>query len=107
MSHRVTTETQITNRAFAIAALTKAGASFKEIGGQLHITAGRTQGTLDLATGQIAGDTDRWNDTDFDALRQAYAEESYVSELRRQGASIQSRTVDSEGNIVILYQTTG
>jgi hypothetical protein len=107
MSHRVTTKTSITNNDYAIAALAKAGFTHKSTGAsKLEVRKGSSVGDLDLTTGEITGDTDRWKAGDFDLLSQAYAEEAYVSELRRQGASIQERTVDTEGNIVIVYQTT-
>jgi hypothetical protein len=108
MSHRVTTQTQMNDRVHAAAAFTKAKISHKDLGnGKFSLTAGRSQGVLDIGTGEIVGDGDRWNESDFNVLKQAYAEEVFTSELRRQGATVQSRDVDKEGNIVILYQTTG
>jgi hypothetical protein len=106
MSHRVTTETKITDRETAITAFKKANVFFTENKGSFDIKCGRTNGVLDLATGKITGDSDHWNAKDFDGLKQAYAVEVYVNELRRQGASVQNTTVDTEGNIVIVYQTT-
>lgn len=108
MSHRVTTDTEIKNREFALSALKKIGTPFKDLGkNKLEVRSGKSTGTLDLATGTITGDTDRWHAPDFDLLKQHYAEEAYVAELHRQGASVQSREVDKEGNIVITFQTTG
>lgn len=107
MSHRVTTQTQIKDKTLALEAFAQAGVKFKPAGANaFDIESGRSKGKIDLSSGVITGDTDRWADTDFDVLRQAYAEGAYVSELRRQGATIQSRTTDQEGNIVIVYQTT-
>lgn len=108
MSHRVTTETKIRDRNAATVAMKAAGVLFKDLGNDtFEVKSGRTGGVLDLKTGTITGDTDRWSEKDFDGLKQSYAEETLTVELRRQGASIQSRQVDNEGNIVIMYQTTG
>ena len=107
MSHRVTTQSQIKNKDLAVQAFKAAGLTASAVGPtKFEVRAGRSVGVLDLDTGVIAGDTDRWSENDFDGLRQHYAEASYVAELRRTGASIQERTVDKEGNIVIVYQTT-
>jgi hypothetical protein len=85
-----------------------AGVIAKDLGNnKFDVKSGCTSGTLNLRTGTITGDTDCWNEADFDGLKQSYAEETLVAELRRQGASVQSRSIDNEGNIVIMYQTTG
>lgn len=108
MSHRVTTDTEIKSRDAALVAFKTANAQVRDLGSnKFEVRSGRSVGTLDLGTGQIVGDTDRWHAPDFDLLKQHYAEEVYTSELRRQGAVVQSREVDKQGNIVITYQTTG
>lgn len=108
MSHRVTTKTEITDRELALSALKSAGVTFRDLGNnKFTITASGVTADLNLATGEIGGDADHLRSGPFDTLKQHYAEQKYVWELRRQGHTVESRQVDAQGNIVIMYQTNG
>lgn len=103
MSHRVTVNTEIKDRALAIEALKSAGISFREQGDTLALESGDYRNaTLNLKTGAITGDTD-WghNAGKLGLLRQNYAEAKFKQEAFRQGVSITDRTVDKDGNIVL------
>ena len=108
MSHRVTTQTEIKDRELALGAFKAAGIKFRDLGSNtFEVTTGRSTATLNLTNGQIEGDDMRWKEADFDVLKQHYAEQSLLWNLRRQGHTVQNREVNKEGDIVILYQTTG
>jgi len=104
MSRRVTTQTQITDRELAIDAFKAAGANYRETTpGTFSLTVGRSGGTLNLKTGTIEGDSDNFSDKDFDSLRQNYAHQKLLWELRRQGGTVDSSAVDRQGRIVVEY----
>ncbi len=104
MSHRVTTQTEIKDRGLAIQALKQAGLSYREVGDQLAITSGRmANSTIDLRTGTITGDTDHGHTREtLGMLRQYYGEAKYRAECAKQGISIESRTVNKAGDIVLM-----
>jgi hypothetical protein len=106
MSKRVTTQTEIKDRAIALDAFKASGTNFREITGDtFEVRAGHSHGVLDLRTGQIEGDDMSFRKDDFTNLVQHYGEQKYMTELRRIGASIHSREVDRDGNIILTYQT--
>lgn len=103
MSHRVTVNTEIKDRALALDALKAAGVSYREQGDFLHLTGGDyNNATINLKTGQISGDTD-WghNSGKLGLLRQHYGEAKFRQEAFRQGITISNRTVDKDGNVVL------
>jgi hypothetical protein len=104
MSHRVTTQTEIKDKNFAVQALKSAGLSYREVGEQIHITSGRlANATLDLRSGLISGDTDHGHSSEtLGMLRQHYSEAKYRAECQKQGISVESRTVNKEGHIVLM-----
>ncbi len=107
MSHRVTVQTEIKDRALAIEALKSAGVQYREQGEVLHLSSGGYENaTLNLKTGAISGDTD-WghNAGKLGLLRQNYAEAQFKQEAFRQGISIQGRTTDKDGSIVLHCRT--
>jgi hypothetical protein len=104
MSHRVTVQTEIKDRALAIEALKSVGVQYREQGEVLHLTSGGYENaTINLKSGQVLGDTD-WghNASKLGLLRQAYSEAKFRQESFRQGVSITSRTVDKDGNVVLM-----
>lgn len=107
MSHRVTVQTEIKDRALAIEALKAAGVSYREQGEVLHLTSGGYENTtLNLKTGAISGDTDYGHNAGkLGLLRQNYSEAAFRQESFRQGISIQDRSVDKDGNIVLHCRT--
>jgi hypothetical protein len=105
MSHRVTTETEMKDARLLAQAAKTAGVTFTESsGGLIHFTGGLLGGAiLNLKTGQVSGDSDYGHTTEvLGGLRQAYGEAKYKAECIRQGIQIESRTVDREGNIVLM-----
>jgi hypothetical protein len=105
MSHRVTTETEIKDKALLTVAAKTAGITFTEQGtDQIRFTGGKlSNATLDLRTGRITGDTDYGHtESGLGVLRQAYGEAKYKDECRRQGITIENRQVDRDGNIVLM-----
>ena len=101
MSHRVTTQSEIKDRALATQAAKAAGITFVEEGDRLRFTSGTLMhATLDLRTGLISGDTDHGHtDAKLGVLRQHYSEAKYNLECTRQGIMVESRTVTREGHI--------
>ncbi len=104
MSHRVTTETEIKDKALLVQACKTTGITFSEQGEQIRFTSGKmANATLDLRTGRITGDSDYGHTSSgLGELRQAYGEAKYKGECARQGIQIESRSVDREGNIVLM-----
>jgi hypothetical protein len=107
MSHRVTTQTEIKDRALAIQALKSAGLSYNEVGSTIQITSGRmASASIDLNTGLISGDTDYGHNQDsLGMLRQYYGEAKYRLECNKQGVMIESRAVEKNGDIVLMWAT--
>jgi len=107
MSHRVTVQTEIKDRMLAIDSLKAANIQYREQGDTLYLTSGGFENaTLNLKTGQVSGDTDYGHNVGkLGVLRQHYAEAKFKQESFRQGISIQSRTVDRDGNIVLHCRT--
>lgn len=112
MSHRVTTETNMTDLSVVkkVAADQKIG--FTESGKTLTFTSGSMRNaTLDTSTGRITGDTD-WGHTQtgLGMLRQGYSEELYRRECLKQGIQVESRQVVSyqgQNNVVKLVLSMG
>jgi len=105
MSHRVTTETEIKDKALLAQACKTANVSFSEMGNEtIRFTSGPlSNAVLDLKSGRITGDTDYGHTkSGLDTLKQHYGEAKYKNECSRQGIQIESRSVDHEGNIVLM-----
>jgi hypothetical protein len=105
MSHRVTTETEIKDKALLMQACKTAGITFADHGNDhVRFTSGKlSNAVLDLRTGRITGDTDYGHtESGLGVLRQAYGEAKYKDECHRQGISIESRTVDKNGDIILM-----
>jgi hypothetical protein len=107
MSRRVTTKTEIKDKALAIQALKTADMSYREEGDSLFITSGAlANARINLTTGEISGDSDYRHTTEsLGALRQFYGEAKYRQECLRQGITIESRTINREGNIELVCMT--
>ena len=104
MSHRVTTETEIKDKALATAALKTAGISYQESGQTIRFTSGPlANATLDLSTGRISGDTDYGHSpAKLAELKMFYGEAKYKLECNRNGIMVESRTVNKAGEIELL-----
>ena len=105
MSKRVTTQTEITDSSIFTKAVASCGIKSSKIDDNTYeLRTAHSIGILNLKTGSIEGDDMSFRSGDFDTLKQHYAEKKYMWELEMRGASVHSRTVDREGNIVITYQ---
>ena len=106
MSHRVTTRTEIKDKALAIQALQKAGFGYDEDGTMLHVTSGPMRNaTIDLRTGNVQGDTDHsHSESKLGALRKYYTEAKFRKEALKQGITIERREVLANGEIKLFCQ---
>ncbi len=103
MSHRVTTQTQITNKELAVQALKSAGWSYQEQGTVLFITGGPMRNaSLDTRTGTITGDSDYHNRGTLGALRRHYTEALIRADAIKKGATVESREVLKNGDIRLV-----
>jgi len=104
MSHRVTTATEIKDKALAMQAAKAAGVSFVEDVNGLRFTSGTMKNAvLDLKTGQITGDTDYGHTSEkLGLLRMHYSEAKYKLECARQGIMVESRQVNRDGEIEMI-----
>lgn len=105
MSHRVTVQTEIKDKAVAISALTASKLSYTESGDTLRITSGNLANvSINLKTGEVSGDTDYRSHTkdNLGLLRQNYAEAKFAAECHKNGITVDERSVDREGNIILL-----
>lgn len=101
MSHRITTKTEIKDLALAKKALDQAGMGYRESGTTLAITSGSLRGaTMDLATGEISGDSDFHSRDSLGALRQIYAEQLVRSRIQMAGHYVESREMQ-DGKIIL------
>jgi len=105
MSRRITTRTEITDKELAIEALKSAGISYQVDGDTINLTSGTyTHATLDLQTGTIEGDSDYGHSSrNLGLLRQHYSEAKVKAKYLREGTIIDSREVNSEGDIVLMW----
>lgn len=104
MSHRVTTKTEIKDKAIAIAALKAANYTYVEQGDTLRVTSGpMDRAVIHLKTGEVVGDTDVHNKSDdsLGALKQRYTEAKFRRELQLSGGEIMSSVTNKDGDIVL------
>jgi hypothetical protein len=107
MSRRVTTRTEIKDKDLAKDALKIAGFSYRDEGNTLLITSGKlANARIDLTTGTVSGDSDyRHSEEAMGELRRHYGEAKYTLECRRQGITIESRTVNRAGEVELVCMT--
>lgn len=103
MSHRVNMKTQIKNADRAKEALKLAGCSYRESGGMIHITSGGLENvSIDLTSGNISGDSDYGHTAEkIGILRQHYTEAERRYVYLKEGVTIESRSMDEKGRIVL------
>jgi hypothetical protein len=94
----------ITDRELAVSSLKKLGYGYREAGNSLTITSGpMSNALLNLESGEVTGDTDYGHSREgLQALNQTYGEQKYVQECQRQGITIESRSVDQQGNVILM-----
>jgi len=100
MSHRVTTETNMTEKDVVLKVAKAQGINCSESANSIRFTGGQLNNAmLDLKSGRISGDTDFGHtESALGMLRQAYSEELYRRECLKQGIQIESRSVLSQHN---------
>jgi hypothetical protein len=107
MSHKLTHQTEITDRDIAIAAIKKAGWSYRTSGpNTLALTSGpMDRATIDLSNGNVTGDTDVHTRNALGALRVYYGEQKLVAEILKNGGFVdeESRVVHKNGEIEFTY----
>lgn len=106
MSHRVTTQVNITDSALAIATLRELGLPFTQTGDVIEITGGSgyKHARINLKKGTITGDSDHGhNSKKFGLLRQAYSRTKYRATLAAEGAIIESEEVMRDGVVEFIY----
>jgi hypothetical protein len=93
----------------AVQALNSANIKHEVQGDSIHLTSGNLRNAvINLTTGTISGDTDHGhNEKTFGLLRQHYSEAKVRSEYLKTGATIEERTVDQEGNVVLQWAMQG
>jgi len=104
MSHRVTTQTEIKDKALAAQAAKAAGLTFVEEGDTLRFTSGSMKNAvLNLRTGQIMGDTDYGHSAEkLGAFKMWYSEAKYNLECARQGIMVETRSMNENGEIELI-----
>lgn len=113
MSHRVTTETSMTDKSVVAKVAKAQNYTFVESGNSIRFTSGKlNHAVLDLTTGRVSGDTDFGHtETILGALHQAYNEEIYRRECLKQGIQIEDRQVlkqhNGQQNVVKLVISMG
>lgn len=103
MSHRITTQTKVTDREIAEAALNKAGWAFRTSGNSISIQGGPlNRATIDLATGKISGDTD-WHSSDtLGSLNRYYGEAMVEKQVMESGGYIEGERIETEDSIILV-----
>ena len=102
MSHRVTTETEIKDKALAVKALKQAGMAYQEHGENITITSGPMRSaSIDLRSGVVSGDSDFHSREVLGMLKQYYGEAKYRKECEIQGIQIESREIQANGDIIL------
>lgn len=116
MSHRLTLETNITDRESAIDALRENKVEFTEAGDTLTLKTGVFNGTtINLKTGSVqSADVDylarerggqRVTNRDIGLLRQWYAEAKFRNESLKEGVQITNREEVIEGGRKVILLT--
>lgn len=99
-----TFRSEITDKDLASNALRAAGIEFRVRGRMVRLTSGDFAGTkIDLRTGAISTTLAQGK---VGVLRQHYAEAKYRAECARQGIEVASRSVDANGDIVLMCRVT-
>lgn len=107
MSHRVTVQSDMTDKSIAIQALASAKLSYTEQDNVLYVKkgGGRQDFSINLKTGAIVGDSDHHTSAELGLLRQHYGVAKALKELTEQGHQVQTQFVDEQGNIVLLCRS--
>jgi len=105
MSHRVTTETEMTDANLVATVLRAAGIEFTMQKKNVLISEGDATAILNLKTGRLTYSTGPVPEK-LGLLKQLYAEATYRAACMREGVTIESRTVDKNGDIILMISVT-
>jgi len=100
MSHRVTTQTSMTDRSIVEKVAKAKGITYAVSGDSITFSSGQlNRATLDCKSGRISGDTDFGHtESALGMLRQGYSEELYRRECMKQGIQVEDRQVLTQHN---------
>ncbi len=105
MSHRITTQTKITNHKLALQALQAADWTFNQQGNTLNIQTGPMAGaSVNTSTGKVTGDTDYHRGGALKNLNKFYSEALIRAETQKQGGQITERSISKNQDIVLIAQ---
>ena len=113
MSHRVTTETSMTEKDIILKVAKAQDITCSESGSTIRFTGGKlNNAVLDTKTGRISGDTDFGHtESGLGMLRQGYGEEIYRMNCLKQGIQVESREVlaqyNGRKNVIKLITSNG
>jgi hypothetical protein len=101
MSHRVTTETEMTDANLVATVLRAAGIEFTMQKRNVLISEGDATAILNLQTGRLTHGSGPVPEK-LGLVRQLYAEATYRAACVRDGVDIVDRTVDKNGDIILM-----
>lgn len=108
MSRRISFKSEIRDKDLAINALKSLNYGYRDAGESLVLTSGPlNRATIDLRSGEVVSDSDWHDKSALGGLRQAYSEAEIQRQIHREGATIESRSVNAAGQIKILCRMTG
>lgn len=107
MSRRVTNQSNMTEKDLVVQAATLANIQHTVVGDTVRFQSGELRNaSLNLRTGVVSGDTDYGHSENSLGLLRAYYQEAQVRrEFAKQGTVIDSREVEENGNIVLMWHT--
>jgi hypothetical protein len=107
MSRRVTNKSNMTDKDLAVYAAELAHIEYSVSGETIFFRSGSlANASLNLSTGDVRGDTDFGHTEDTLGLLRSYYQEAQTRrEFAKQGTVIDSREVQENGDIVLLWHT--
>lgn len=108
MSHRVTINTEFSDRRALERALKANNWSYSTLARRINIDQGPgAGGHVDLDTGKFHGDTDFHDVKKLGPLTQAYGEALWMNRIADDGGYLESRTVLQDGTIRLVGTVVG
>ena len=105
MSRRIAMKVGMTNRELVVGALKNAGYSYSESGNRINILSGPlSRASINLASGELEGDSDYHTSVEVDGLKQFYRESAVRADYAKNGGQMTERTVHQNGDIELIYQ---
>lgn len=107
MSRRIEFTTNLTNADLLVKAFKRLGYKYSNKGPIYSIDLPRGFADINTVTGKVSGDEDFLKKTTLQKVYQAYSEEEVLEKIYLQGATVESREVDKQGNVIILCRLHG